>query len=352
MKPIKFTVLALALIFSGLVRSQDFHLSMIDDSPVLLNPSLTGKYDGSYRFHLQHRSQWGSLLAKPFLTENFTAERNFHPFGAGILVLNNRAGAGNFNQFSLYASGSYEVTIDPKRYHHLFCGVHLGLVQNSILLSNLTFDNQYTMSGGGGFDPNLPTGENFLRTSAIVPDVGFGVYYTMMKKMNYFSSFVYKTSEITPYGGISAYHLTTPKLTFENYKNKLNARWIFYGGCKYKINTDIGIDPSILWEYQAKVNDFSFGTNAYYYYGPYSAFAIVGVHYRTNDALILKIGAIWKQYTLKFGYDITTSKLKQFTHGRGGFEISFTYSMLEEGSYSLLQVKNPCSPFLFSNCFI
>ncbi|OFY37634.1 MAG: hypothetical protein A2275_07760 [Bacteroidetes bacterium RIFOXYA12_FULL_35_11] len=316
--------------------SQDSHLSMTDDAPVLMNPSHTGTYDGSFRFHLQHRSQWKSMLSKSFLTEVFSAEMNLRPFGAGLLVLNNHAGVGNFNQFGMYASGSYEVTIDPNKYHHLFCGVQLGFVQNSINIASLTFDNQYTMSGGGGFDITQPTGENFTKTSAIAPDVNFGISYIALKKMNYFSSFVYKTSTWTPYGGITGFHLTQPKLTFSEFKNKLSRRWLFYGGVKYKINTNLCVDPNIQWENQAKVNDFKFGSYGYYYIGSYQVFAMTGIHYRMKDALVLSMGGLYKQYALKLGYDINISKLNVATRGRGGFEISFTYTFLNEQSYSLL----------------
>lgn len=309
---------------------------MIDDSPVLMNPALAGHYDGTYRFHLQHRSQWGSLMSKPFLSENLVAERNMKPFGAGIVINNNRAGSGSFNYFSMYATGSYEITIDPSKKQHLLCGLQLGFVQNSINVNNLTFDNQYTMTGGGGFDPTLPTGENFNRTSAIAPDVNFGIYYTRQKKNNYFSSFVYKTSDLTPYGGITVYHILQPKLTFYNYKNKIYRHYLMYGGLRYKINTDIGVDPHLLWQNQAGVNDLTIGLNGYYYYGRYSAFGILGFKYRVKDALVIQIGAIYKQYALRFSYDVNTSPLKVVTGGRGGFEISLTYTMLEEGSYSLL----------------
>lgn len=336
MKTLKFNLLLTAILIVQLLQAQDFHLSMTDQSPVLINPGLTGMYDGSYRFHLQHRSQWGSILSQPFLTENFSAERNFKPFGAGILINNNRAGAGSFDQFSFYLAGSYEITLDASKRQHLLCGVHLGFVQNSINVSNLTFDNQYTMGGGGGFDPSLPTGESFSKTSAIAPDINFGVYYSNMKKMNYFSSFIYKTSNITPYGGISCYHLLAPKMTFYNYKNVLNRRFLIYGGVKYKINTDICVDPNILYEYQASNHDFTIGANGYYYYGHYSAFAILGLNYRVGDAFIISMGAIKKQYAVKFSYDINTSGLNQISRGRGGFEISITYTMLDEGSYSLL----------------
>lgn len=329
-----YLVIALTVCTSISSLGQDLHLSMSDESSVLLNPALTGVYEGSYRFHLQHRSQWGAFLTKPYRVENFSAERNMNPYGAGITILNNRAGEGGFNRFSLYASGSYEVTIDPNKYHHLLCGVHLGLVQNSVNFSTLTFDSQYSTSGG--FDPTINSNESFSKTSATAADVNFGIFYFAQKKMNYFNHIVYRTSTYNPYGGITIYHLTAPKMVFGEFKDRLNRRWLLYGGCRYKVNSNIAVDPNILWENQARVNDFSFGSNVFYYYEPYKVFGVLGLNYRVKDAVILKFGAIYKQYAVKFSYDFNTSKVRTFSHGRGGFEISITYTMYNETASSML----------------
>lgn len=325
----------LFLIMFVKANGQDFHLSMTEEAPVLLNPSLSGMFDGLYRGHLQHRTQWKSVVAKPFRTEMFSVERNFKEFGVGLHVLNNRAGAGDFNVFNLYGSGSYEVSLDPGKYHHLLCGLQIGLVQNSINIANLTFDNQYTMSGGGGYDPALSSGENFTKTSALAPDVNFGIYYTMQKRRNFFSSYVYKTSTLVPYGGISGYHLTQPKLTYSDYRNKLFMRLLFYGGVKYKVTSDFCVDPSIIWQRQSKMNDVMWGSNFYYYIQSYKTFASLGLFHRVKDAVVISIGGVRNQYTIRFSYDINTSKLNAVSKGRGGFEISITYTMLDEGSYPM-----------------
>lgn len=316
-------------------RSQDFHLSMVDDAPVLLNPALAGMFDGLYRGHLQHRTQWKSVVSNPYRTELFSAERNFKQYGAGLHVLNNRAGTGDFNVLNIYGSGSYEITLDPSKLHHLLCGVQIGLVQNSIKISDLTFDNQYTMSGGGGFDPTLASGENFSKTSAMAADVNFGIYYTMQKRRNFFSSYVYKMSTLVPYGGISGYHLTQPKLTYSDYRNKLFMRLLFYGGVKYKITSNLYIDPSITWQRQSKMNDVIWGSKFFYYIRDFRTYASLGVFHRVKDAVVISIGGVREQYAFRFSYDINTSKLNVVSKGRGGFEISISYTMLDEASYPM-----------------
>lgn len=333
---IKSAIIFLLLTFPlTKVKGQDFHLSMIEETPALLNPALTGMFDGLYRGHLQHRTQWKSVLSSPFRTELVSAERNFKQFGAGLHILSNRAGVGSFSMLNLYGSGSYEVTIDPEKRHHLLCGLQIGIVQNSVDINKLTFDNQYTMTDGGGFDPNLPSGEDFSKTSALKPDVNFGIYYTMQKRRNFFSTYVYKTSTFVPYGGITGYHLTQPKLTYSDYRNKLSLRFMFYGGMKYKATSDFCIDPSVTWQNQSKMNDVIWGSNFYYFIRDIKTFASLGVFHRVKDAVILSIGGVREQYAVRFSYDINTSGLKAVSKGRGGFEISLTYTMLDEGSYPM-----------------
>jgi hypothetical protein len=53
----KFKLTLIALLMNGLSFAQDGHLSMYDAAPLYLNGSLTGVFEGDYRFHGQYRTQ-------------------------------------------------------------------------------------------------------------------------------------------------------------------------------------------------------------------------------------------------------------------------------------------------------
>ena len=53
-----------AILFIGFgARSQDMHYSQYNEAPLLLNPALTGFFDGNHRFILNYKNQWKNLGA-------------------------------------------------------------------------------------------------------------------------------------------------------------------------------------------------------------------------------------------------------------------------------------------------
>lgn len=332
----KRILLSLVIIFTSLelVVAQDFHSSQFEISPLMLNPANTGFYNGEFRAHLQYRSQWGSVTKYPFRTEQFSFDKPFKRFGAGIIINNNRAGIGKYNFLNIALSGSYEVTIDPSKVQHLVFGAQIAMVQNSFDLTELTFDNQYTSAFGGSFDQNIDNGETFEKTSVIRPDVNFGVFYMKQEKLNFFNYSVYKLAGLVPYGGISFFHLTQPSLSFGTEKSRLPRRFVAYAGAKYKVTIPLCVEPQILYMRQAKNNEFQFKTSAYYYIKDIEAFAFTTLNYRAKDAFILSLGAMYKEYKFCVGYDFNTSQLKRLTNSTGSFEISFTYTKLTDKNYA------------------
>ena len=62
-----------------------------------------------------------------------------------------------------------------------------------------------------------------------------------------------------------------------------------------------------------------------YYMQHDKIYLLSGLTYRNMDAGVIYVGARKNNYIAKIGYDINTSSLKDASHQRGAFEISFTY---------------------------
>ena len=305
----------LLLSFSAIAQ-QDNHLSQYYAMPMTINPATTGMFEGNYRMHIHYRTQWGSIIKNPFITEELAYDAPKNKFGYGIYMLNNKAGAGSLKTLSLIFSGAYEITDkDPSNYHHLTTGVQLGFINKSVNVSNLTFDNQYSTANGGGFDNTISNQENFQKTSGFSPELNFGVYYfnTSLEK------------NVKPYIGISGMHLTTPLESFLAIKNSMPWKYLMHGGVKIKINELLNLDPSFLFMQQTNVHELNIGAIGYYYMSGSNAFFLLGAYYRNKDAFIFNTGVLYKEYVLRMSYDINTSSLSAYTKGRGGFEISITY---------------------------
>ncbi len=68
MKQILPLIVASILIFTGQSNAQDPRFSQFFSAPQLLNPALTGVFDGEYRVNINYRNQWNSILDKSGFT--------------------------------------------------------------------------------------------------------------------------------------------------------------------------------------------------------------------------------------------------------------------------------------------
>jgi len=302
--------------------AQDSHISQYYASPIIVNPALTGMFEGDYRAHMHYRNQWKSLVNKPFTTTTLAYDQPYEKrYGLGGYISNNRAGAGGLNFLNAVASAAYEITIDPKNIHNLMTGLQLGIIYKSVNVSNLWFDNQYN-NATGTVDPTLSSKENFIKTSVLLPEINIGVYYFYDNP----------EKDYKPYLGFSGFHMTQPKESFLGYENKLPMRFVAYGGSMINIDENLSINPNFLYMKQAKNSEVQFGAIGYYHFDDSNIKYFFGPYYRNKDAFMIHTGVIYNEYIFRISYDVNVSPLSAITKGRGGIEISFTYTK-ERGKF-------------------
>jgi type IX secretion system PorP/SprF family membrane protein len=314
-RSLSITMLAIALLLSvNNGHAQDFHLSQYDAPPLFLNPSMTGMFDGKFRIHAHYRTQWAAVATKPFTTTGLSFDMPVKKFGAGLQVMNYRAGAGDFNVLSILLSVGYDVVFDEAKNHHLTLGIQGGIVNKSVNFGKLTFGNQYTTANGGGFDTGIPTGENYGNTSILNADFNAGFLYYYAKE----------NVRVNPFIGFSAFHLTRPNESFYDKSNRLPIRYYVHGGLKINVNEKIQLLPKLIYMRETNASEYT-ATLLLHYYLKDDTYLIFGPTYRSKDAGIIEFGLKKGQYTGRVSYDINTSSLKTETNHRGGFEISLTY---------------------------
>ena len=297
------------------VNAQDFHLSQYDAPPMFLNPAMTGMFDGKYRIHGHYRTQWMAVATKPFTTAGVSFDMPIKKFGAGIQVFNYRAGVGTYNALSVLLSLGYDVVIDKAKNHHVALGVQGGIVNKSVNQSKLSFGNQYTTANDGGFDASVASGETFANDNFTIHDINAGFLYYYAKE----------NSRLNPFVGFSAFHLTQPTETFFNKANKLPLRYYAHGGVKVNINEKIQLLPKFIYMKQINDQELTATLLLHYFLKNSDTYLIFGPTYRNKDAAIIEGGIKKGSYTCRVSYDINTSKLKEVSNRRGGFEISLTY---------------------------
>ena len=306
------------------VYSQDFHLSQYDAAPLYVNPAMTGMFNGLHRVHGHYRNQWSSVVS-PFSTTAFSYDTQLEKFNIGGIVLNDRAGSGNFNVLNFVGSAAYDYTIDKnaKKAHHIAGGLQAGIIHKSVNMSKLIFPSQYTSTNSQPFDPGIPNGEIFSNTNFIIPELNLGILYYLANDR----------SKVNPFIGFAMFHLLSPTETFYENDNKLPRRFITHTGVKINLTKDIQVTPKIFIMNEGNANERTISVMAAYYLKNADAWVFAAPTYRsfkfrefgTNDAIITTIGLKYGDFTYGFSYDFNISSLQSISNGKGGFELSITY---------------------------
>ena len=312
------TAIIVLLLFGATARLHaqvDPHFSQYYAYPLWLNPALTGVIDGQTRINGNFKEQW-SNLPKGYKTGGISLDtRASDKVGLGFNIINQAAGTAGYNYFAAYGSFGYGVAISADGTQKLHFGVQAGLINRSFDPSKLQLDNQYTP--GGGYDPNLPTFENFSSTSATVFDASAGVFYFDGDPMHTANVFL----------GASLAHLTSPTDPFATtggINSKIPYRFNVHGGVKIKATDDFDITPHAVYISQQKNNIKALGIYSELKLDDENGL-ILGGMYRLGDAAVANAGYHVKSLVIGMSYDFNVSQLRTATNGMGGFELSISY---------------------------
>ena len=183
-----------------------------------------------------------------------------------------------------------------------------------LLYIQLMDGSEYEISRSGDLDVKLEwiTPDNTpdsslppVGSSATVPDIGLGLYFT---SENY-------------YLGLSATHIIPFEADFNGVATFNPARHYYLSaGYDYDLNEDFSLRPSYYMKTDGVVFQMDFNCNAFYKQKHWAGFS-----YRIEDAFAFLIGfEIQKSLTLGYAYDVVTSKLASET--TGGHELMLRYS--------------------------
>lgn len=312
-------LLGASLIFIGCsVMAQDIHFSQYYASPLTLNPALTGKFNGTYRFEAIYRNQWASVTV-PYVTYSGSADfglfRNSlgnDVVGLGVMVYSDQSGDGHLTAQTAMLSLAYHKALDRQNRHQLSVGFQGGMVQKRIDETQLDFEDEWDDSGF-----NWITGEQI--TDAITySDFNAGFLWN--------SNF---SDNFDLYAGFSYNHITEPSETFLNQANTLDSRYAFHAGMNIGIGDNVNLLPSILYLSQTSAQEISTGAALGYEMNKETT-VYFGAWYRFNDAFI-PVAAI-EFYGLRIGlsYDVNISDLTPASRSMGAFEVSVIYQNIVE----------------------
>jgi type IX secretion system PorP/SprF family membrane protein len=316
----------LYVILTNVSKAQDPHFSQFFASPLMMNPALTGKFDGAFRLAGNYRNQWPEIY-HAFETKTFSFDagilRNRIPeidqFGVGLFGLTDRTSDGVLVSNTAGLSVAYHKGLDENGYHQLGVGFQGAYMNKRLDVTKVYFEDELTPSG---FIPGT-TGEFFSNKQINVSyvDVNAGVFYN--GSTNGYNNF---------YLGVSMYHLNRPKESFQGGEYILNPRVTFHTGGKIPSSLHNFIHLSANYSFQTNTRNINFG-------GAYSlnlnngdeenpTNLYMGVWTRlnnVNDAIIPYLGLEFRSLHIGYTYDVNISSLKTASKTVGGNEISLIY---------------------------
>lgn len=305
------------------LAAQDIHFSQYMNSPLNLNPALSGFHDSKFRLILNHRNQWSSVTV-PYKTYSASADmqlwkrkRQSDMIGLGIIFNSDKAGDSQFGTTQGAISFSYVKALNRTSRNLLSVGAQLFYSQRSIDYSQLYFQNQWN---GNSYDPNRQNGENFTVNSFSYIDISGGIHWFSMLN-----------SKLRFNTGLSVWHINQPAQSLMNDNNiKLDIKYLLYTEAQIDLDRTNMLFPSLYYAHQGPFNEITLGLRYKNIVHPnkhnYTAIN-VGLFARNSDAIIIQLGLDYKKFSIVGSYDINYSSLQVASNYLGGFEISVIFSI-------------------------
>jgi len=312
---------------SGNVQAQDLHFSQFFNSPLTTNPANTGFIpDADYRIGANYRNQWVSVMDVPYKTISVFGDAQIFRnkiengwVGVGGVILRDVAGSGNLTSTKVYGSLAYHQMIGYASL--LSAGFNVGWANKRIDPTRLKFPDQFNQATGF-FDAGIPTSVVFNSTSISYMDIQAGLNYA------YFPN-----DKVYVNGGFSVHHLNKPRETFftsSGFDNRLAPRYIGFLNASLKINDQVIVNPMAYYTNQSKASELVAGASLNYNLsGDGETQVIGGLFYRGGESFIPLLGFQWKNFTMSFTYDVTSSSLSSYNNSRGAIE----FSLVRHGFY-------------------
>ncbi len=317
------------------MNAQDIHFSQFYASPLTLNPALTGHIICDWRAAGIYRDQWRTI-SPALMTAAASFDKAFylrnHKIGGGAVLAYDRSGNADLSVTKIFLSGAYHKTFGI---HALSGGLQMGFVDKRMDKSSLTFDDQWNddpnHANGGTFDQGMPTADEQMGESLKYFDMNAGVVWSPV------------TEKLESQVGIAFFHITRPKESFYEKKEKLKARYVLHARLKWNATDRFYVQPNWLYQFHSASREFVLGSNFGYHLsgdkmsgvsiwaGPMFRYGLTArndgndVSNRT-DALIAVIGAGFKNIDVGLAYDINMTDLKKATKHQGSFELSVVYT--------------------------
>lgn len=336
----------LLLFVSTWAVAQDIHFVQFTETPQLINPGLTGVFEGKMRIIANYRDQWATVDA-PYRTFGFNYDHRITPnklkkkASLAVGVAAYRDDAGDLGLHTTSGVISLASTLNLTHEQSVTAGIQSGILYRGVDMSNAVWGSQYD---GDNYDPTISSGEVSNFNSFISPDVSLGFSWSYNQPLG-----IGPFRDLQVHAGTGLFHLNRPKQKFNlDQDDRLNMRWTLHADAMMGVgNGRSYIVPMFLFQLQGHATEAVFG--ALYRFMLKEAAQVtgfvkggalsVGATYRWGDAITPMIAAEYLYFRLGVSYDVNVSKLSKATGYQGGLEISLKCTIADGFYYSGRQSK-------------
>jgi type IX secretion system PorP/SprF family membrane protein len=320
---IKLAAAFWAVMSIGSAQAQDMHFSQFNGAPMILNPALTGLFNGQYRFTGIYRNQWSSVTT-PYVTFGVSADAQLFKdvaiadyLGGGIAIYNDRSGDGNLANLTALGSLAYHKFLGMDDQMSLSVGLQGGYTQKSIDLSRLYWQDEFY---NGGFQPGTTSEQINPKVKYLTANAGIAFGHSLGQHFSYQL-------------GVGAHNLNQPRESFLKKQNNevgLGMRINGQFGCQILAGERLAIRPAVMYQTQSAASELIAGSEFSYIVGdaeiPSVATSVfLGGWTRMGDATLITGGLEFQGFRMGLAYDYNTSGLKVASKGNGGFEVTLRY---------------------------
>jgi len=310
-------------IFFGINTSsnaQDLHYSQFYNSPLNINPALTGIFNGDHRITGSLRDQW-RFVPVPWFTFSGAYDQKLHIgvteksfWSAGVNFNYDSQGDSRINLATLNLSGSYNRIINKSNV--ITGGLLLGYSTRGFSETDLTWDKQWN---GDTFDASSGSGENFDATRVSFLETAAGVNYR------------WQQSNRTKVDlGVGVFHLIEPSVSYYNGDSeKLPRRINVMGVGNIQLLDAIDLQMHGLYQLQEEYDELVIGALGKFYLNQSRGKETqvhLGVGYRTSGSVIPTFAIDYRGVYVSFSYDIDATNFNDLADSsRGGPEFHVRY---------------------------
>ena len=317
-KILRHIVLTISISVLCSAYGQDVYFSQFYASPLTLNPALTGFAPEDMQLAMNYRNANNGLI--PYSTYAASLDMKLmrmklkpDMFAVGISSTMDDVDKGRIRNLMAVASATYHKAIGSNRTSFISLGLQTGVFQRQTNPNSFSYPVQWTDKYG--YDETLPNNESFVKDQTLKPDINAGLFWYG------------RLSESTSlFLGSSVYHINQPIESFLANKAKLQRRYVFHGGSRFRLDRSTSMVPSVIVMYQNGAQQICEGTTFEFQVGETNSSFKLGGWYRHFDGSFIFLAGL-RINSLQIGVSSDfLSRMQTLSKSNGALEFSLIYT--------------------------